>query len=129
MSEAENTDRFFVSTPDRPVSSTGRHIIIHTWSGSGPDYLHVHNNDDEAWYVIEGILTFRLGDSTVKAGPGTTVMAPAGTPHTYFEEDGPTKYLIILTPTLDLLISELHRTPYKDHGSVLRKYDSEIVGS
>jgi hypothetical protein len=34
--------------------------------------LHVHHADDEAWYVLEGMLRFRIGDgSQVLAGEGT----------------------------------------------------------
>ena len=31
--------------------------------------LHVHHSDDEAWYVLEGTLGFRVGDDEVEAGP------------------------------------------------------------
>ena len=42
--------------------------------GAGPP-LH-HHDFDEAFYVIEGELTFRLRDDTVIAGPGNLVFAP-----------------------------------------------------
>ena len=32
--------------------------------------LHVHHADDEAWYVLEGELGFRLGDEEVVADRG-----------------------------------------------------------
>ena len=110
-----------------PISATGTTFDVHEWSGSGPDYLHVHYSDDEAWHVLEGELTFRFLDREVVAGPGTTVFAPAGVAHAYWESQGPSRYLIILTPGLRELISELHSTPFKDHGEVMRKYDSEIL--
>ena len=38
--------------------------------------LHVHHADDEAWYVLEGELGFRLGDEEVVAAAGSAVVAP-----------------------------------------------------
>jgi quercetin dioxygenase-like cupin family protein len=105
----------------------GDSFHIYEWSGSGPDYLHVHYSDDEAWHVLEGTLTFKFKDREVKASAGTTVFVPAGVPHSYDEANGPTRYLIILTPRLNELISALHTAPIKEHNAIMRKFDSEIV--
>ncbi len=48
----------------------------------GPS-LHVHTREDEAAYVIEGVLTVRVGERTYEAGPGTLVWLPRGEPHTF----------------------------------------------
>jgi quercetin dioxygenase-like cupin family protein len=114
------------SVEQPPVSASGQSFCIFEWSGSGPDYMHVHHADDEAWYVLEGTLTFKFKKGEVKAPPGTTVFVPAGAPHTYYEADGPTRYLIILTPRLRDLISGLHTVPYNQHDTVLRQYESEM---
>jgi mannose-6-phosphate isomerase-like protein (cupin superfamily) len=82
------------------LAAVGQSLVIHEWSGSGPDYLHVHYDDDEAWHVLEGSLTFRFEDRQLEAPAGTTVFVPAGVPHTYSEDRGPTRYLIIMTPRL-----------------------------
>jgi uncharacterized cupin superfamily protein len=105
----------------------GRDWSLHRWSGSGPGYLHVHHQDDEAWHVLSGSLTFRLTEGEKVAGPGTTVVIPAGTVHDYFETDGPCEYLILLTPRLEALITELHQTPWADHGAVHARHASEVV--
>jgi len=110
-----------------PISATGGSFDIYEWSGSGPGYLHVHHSDDEAWHVLEGTLTFKFKDREVKASAGTTVFAPAGTPHTYYEADGPTRYLIILTPRLRELIFALHDAPFKEHGAIMHRFNSEIL--
>lgn len=39
----------------------------------------MHHEDDEAWYVLEGTLRFRLGEETLEVGAGGSVMAPKGT--------------------------------------------------
>lgn len=42
---------------------------------------HVHPEAEERWTVLAGRARFRIGDEEVEAGPGETVVAPAGTPH------------------------------------------------
>ncbi len=110
-----------------PLSAIGDSFHIYEWSGSGPDYLHVHYSDDEAWHILEGTLTFKFSDKVVEVPAGTTVFVPAGVPHSYYEAHGPTRYLIILTPRLNELISALHTAPIKEHSGIMRKFDSEIL--
>jgi mannose-6-phosphate isomerase-like protein (cupin superfamily) len=43
--------------------------------------LHVHENEDELFYVLEGEHVFRVGDQEFRAGPGGLVFAPRGVPH------------------------------------------------
>jgi len=110
-----------------PLSAIGDSFHIYEWSGSGPDYLHVHYSDDEAWHVLKGTLTFRFSNKVVEVSAGTTVFVPAGVPHSYYEAHGPTCYLIILTPRLSDLISALHAAPFKEHAAIMRNFDSEIL--
>jgi mannose-6-phosphate isomerase-like protein (cupin superfamily) len=42
--------------------------------------LHIHSVE-EGWVVLEGELSFRLGDELLKAGKDTTVYVPAGLAH------------------------------------------------
>jgi mannose-6-phosphate isomerase-like protein (cupin superfamily) len=46
--------------------------------------LHIHHADDEAWYVLEGTLGFRLGEEEIEAPAGSAVLARRETPHTYW---------------------------------------------
>jgi len=110
-----------------PISAIGGSFDIYEWSGSGPEYLHVHYSDDEAWHVLEGTLTFKFKDREVNVSAGTTVFVPAGVPHAYYEANGPTRYLIILTPRLRELISALHTSPREAHNAIMRSFDSEIL--
>jgi quercetin dioxygenase-like cupin family protein len=60
--------------------------------------LH-HHAFDEAFYVIEGELTFQLGDAIRTAGPGDVVFAPGGAHHTLANHsDAPARYALVLTP-------------------------------
>lgn len=110
-----------------PIAAMGSSFDVHEWSGSGPDYLHVHHSDDEAWHVLEGTLTFRFLDREIEAPAGSTVFVPAGVAHSYYEAHGPTRYLIIMTPNLRALISALHEAQREQHPAIMRQFDSEIL--
>ena len=60
--------------------------------------LHVHHNEDEAFYILEGEMTFYVGEETYKAGPGSFVFGPKDVPHTYIVDSGPAKLLFVLSP-------------------------------
>ena len=57
--------------------------------------LHVHRDDDEAWYVLDGSLTVQVAEATWTAGAGSFVWAPRGLPHT-FRVDSPSARLLAL---------------------------------
>ncbi|HWM11064.1 MAG TPA: cupin domain-containing protein [Solirubrobacteraceae bacterium] len=64
---------------------------------AGPP-LHRHDFD-EAFYVLEGELTFQLEDRVFTAGPGELAFAPRNVPHTFANlSDGPARYTIVCTP-------------------------------
>ncbi len=89
--------------------------------------MHVHHEDDEAWYVLDGELRFHFGDRSEVAPAGSMVFAPAGVPHTYEALPG-ARYLIVLTPRLGALIAELQSTPPAQHPDVYRRHASELLG-
>jgi mannose-6-phosphate isomerase-like protein (cupin superfamily) len=43
--------------------------------------LHVHANEDELFYVLEGEHVFEVGGQEFRVGPGGLVFAPRGVPH------------------------------------------------
>jgi mannose-6-phosphate isomerase-like protein (cupin superfamily) len=42
---------------------------------------HVHPDEDDAFYIVEGEMTFVFGDEQVSAPPGTFVLVPPGVEH------------------------------------------------
>ena len=59
----------------------GRFALIETLSRKGTEPpRHIHWNEDEAWYVLEGEISFYVGDETHRATPGSFVFAPRGVP-------------------------------------------------
>jgi mannose-6-phosphate isomerase-like protein (cupin superfamily) len=60
---------------------------------------HVHAGEDDAFYVVEGEMTFIFGDEEVVAGPGTFVLAPPGVEHGFRNDCGrPVRMLNIHAP-------------------------------
>jgi uncharacterized RmlC-like cupin family protein len=90
--------------------------------------LHVHHADDEAWHVVSGALRFRFEDQLLIARAGTTVLVPAGVPHTFGNAGlGPSRFIIILPARLDMLISRLHESDPAEHPAIYRDYESELL--
>src|SRR3954447_22965574 len=67
---SEDTPRFNVS------------IITMAPGREGPD-AHVHGDEDDAFFILDGDLTFILGDEEVAAPAGTFVLVPPGVLHTF----------------------------------------------
>ena len=60
--------------------------------------LHVHRNEDEAFWVLEGDVTLEIGATTVAARAGDYAFGPRGIPHRYTVGDAGCRMLFILTP-------------------------------
>jgi mannose-6-phosphate isomerase-like protein (cupin superfamily) len=60
---------------------------------------HVHAGEDDAFYILDGELTFTFGDEEAPAPPGTFVLVPPGVAHG-FRNDGtvPVRMLNIHAP-------------------------------
>ena len=59
---------------------------------------HHHQNEDEVYYILEGEVTFLLGDRVETAPTGSTVILPRGMMHaTWNESDKPARALTIVS--------------------------------
>jgi len=124
----------------QPLKPAGSSLVMAEWVAAGtpnghvPERiapLHKHNNDDEAWYVLEGTLGFQIGDERVEADAGQAVIVPRGTPHTYWNpKPEQAKYLIIMTTTIHSLIEGIHNAAQRDLATIkelFKKHDSELL--
>jgi quercetin dioxygenase-like cupin family protein len=65
---------------------------------AGPP-LHLHRNWDEAFYVLEGEMTFLIDGETSTAPAGSFIYIPQGILHTFWNASAaPAKQLTIFTP-------------------------------
>ena len=65
--------------------------------GLGPS-RHLHYHDDEGFYVLEGHVTFYVGEETYAAGPGTFVYLPHGVPQSYTFDTDVVRALVMVAP-------------------------------
>ena len=65
--------------------------------GSGSP-LHVHHNEDEWFYVIEGELTFWVGGRLFEASAGSFVYGPREIPHTFTVTSSQARFLLVIEP-------------------------------
>jgi quercetin dioxygenase-like cupin family protein len=60
--------------------------------------LHVHHRDDEGFWILEGEVTFEVGDQTIEATAGDYVFGPRDIPHRFTVGDRGCRMLFILVP-------------------------------
>ena len=93
--------------------------------------LHLHRSEDEAWYVLEGRLGFRMGDREIAAEAGQAVIVPAGTPHSYWNAGSDTaRYVIVLEPQTAALIDAIHALDPSQRDrlpALFEEHDSELL--
>ena len=78
---------------------------------------HIHPEMEEAFYVLDGRLTVRLGDHTVQADAGAFFLVPRGVVHTFSNPtEQPSRVLVIVSPGgFETFFEELSGTVAK-HG-------------
>jgi mannose-6-phosphate isomerase-like protein (cupin superfamily) len=61
--------------------------------------LHVHTNEDELFYALEGEHVIQVGDEERLIGPGESAFGPRGVPHAQRRVvPGEGRMLIVITP-------------------------------
>jgi uncharacterized RmlC-like cupin family protein len=62
----------------------------------------VHTREDEANYVITGVMTYVIGDRTFEAGPETLVWLPREVPHTFANRSEEEAWVVGVTSPADI---------------------------
>lgn len=101
---------------------------------------HLHHNEDETFYVLEGRMAFFSGSDKFQGGPGTTVFLPRGIPHG-FRADTPGRMLILTTPSgfdsfvreagepaTSLVIPDPKQPDFQKLTELAGKYQIDILG-
>jgi len=60
--------------------------------------LHVHHLEDETFWILDGSVTFEVGDVTFEASAGDIAFGPRDVPHRYTVGSAGCRMLFILTP-------------------------------
>jgi mannose-6-phosphate isomerase-like protein (cupin superfamily) len=119
------------------VGSADGSFVLAEWTDPGGGHdppqliapLHLHRSDDEAWYVLDGRLAFRVGDEELEAGPGAAVYVSRGTAHAYWNPSPePARYLILMPPRIARLVHDVHLPENRGRfREVFERYDSELL--
>ncbi len=71
---------------------------------------HRHTNCSEAFFVLDGAVTFWLDGTEQPGAPGDFLLVPRGAAHTFGNRSGsPARLLVLHAPAADGYFEELHR--------------------
>lgn len=59
---------------------------------------HIHTREDEAFYILEGEMSLRVGGQTIEAKPGDLVYLPRGIEHSFELKTPTARALFFITP-------------------------------
>lgn len=68
----------------------------HTPNGGPP--LHIHKDQDEWFYIVEGAYRFQVGDDEYLLGQGDTIFLPRAVPHAFIQLSNEAKVVVTYQP-------------------------------
>lgn len=87
----------FKATADQTGGSMAA-VEVLAAPGGGPP-LHIHREEDEMWYVLDGEFEIVAGEETLRLVAGGFAFVPRGTLHRFENvSDTPSRVLIVFTP-------------------------------
>jgi quercetin dioxygenase-like cupin family protein len=116
-------------------------IVVDDPQGTGPP-VHIHHNEDETFYVLEGDVTFMVGDERIDLAAGGYLFGPRDIPHSYVVRSERARMLVTACPggieqalvslgvpvTGDEPPADGVMPPPDEMMSVMSGYGAEIVG-
>ncbi len=99
----------------------------------GPS-LHVHLDQDEVFYVVDGEFLFQAGDERQTLKAGDTIFLPRNVPHTWLQLSDKGKLIYLLQPAGNLEdffkeMNALKRPPsFADEQQISLKYGVKTLG-
>ncbi len=131
------TVRFLVSSED---TNGAWSFLEETEPPGSKTAWHRHNHSDQAYYVLEGVLTAKVADKTYELPAGSYILIPRGTPHAQGNFGKvPVRVLQMNTPGgFEQFLQdrvELFKTMKPDNpefikrmAEIRKKVDSEVLG-
>lgn len=82
-----------------PQDSSGVLIVENKFHARGGPARHLHHDQDEWFYVIEGGFRFEIGEQRFMLHPGDSLLAPRRVPHVWAHVgEGTGRILVAFTP-------------------------------
>ncbi len=107
--------RFFATGEDTGGKYAMWEAVVPPGGGPPP---HIHSREEEAFYVLEGEITFQIDGQRLVASAGMFANMPVGSLHSFKNESGePAKMLISVAPAgLERMFFEVGQ-PLKNDGT------------
>lgn len=131
MYQGVNFNDIKVSTKD-----TDGQFCVYEYVGLqkvGPP-LHIHLNQDEFFYIIEGSYLFQVGDERQTLKAGDTVFLPRNIPHTWLQLTDKGKLLYLTQPagTMEAFFSKMSSfktmPTQEEIGKIFAAHELRLVG-
>lgn len=116
-----------------PQDSDGFLILENTFREKGGPARHLHYNQDEWFYVVEGEFIFEVGQDKFRLKPGDSLLAPRKVPHVWAYTGGSGgRILVAFMPAgkMEAFFREVTKAdamPPQDP-ALWRAHDMELLG-
>lgn len=96
--------------------------------------FHLHRDSDEVAWVLEGEMTFKVGEEVAVGGPGTCAFFPRNVPHAWKNNgSGTGRVLFLYTPAsagryVEDLPKHRHIEDANERTKLRERYHWEVVG-
>ena len=99
----EERNRWFLGTLDRVAASSadtggGYSVIVRVARRGFSPPVHCHSREDTGFFVLDGHLSYRVGDQKGELRANQFAFAPRGVPHWFRVESEQARFIEILTP-------------------------------
>ena len=119
-------------------SASALFVIEHASRKKGGPPRHLHHNENEWFYVMEGEYIAEIGSERFHLKPGDSILGPREVPHAWaYVGEGPGKLLIAFAPAgkMEAFFRDNekrqngeHLTEYLNDAAVYRAYGLELLG-
>jgi len=80
-------------------SETGAYLLVEVEGPNGlAAPLHIHDGEDEGFYVRTGTVRMVIGEQTIEASAGSFLLAPRGVRHAFVFASDDASLLLLLSP-------------------------------
>lgn len=99
VSHFRNYQGGYFKTLISPEQSNGELALLDFVLPKGAEPpLHLHTQEDETFYVLEGLLKITVGDKTTWLDAGEAMFAPRNTPHHFEIISDKARFINLITP-------------------------------
>ena len=93
-----NGGRYTIKASSEDTAGAYTLIEMFLPPSSGPP-PHLHEREEESFYILEGTLLFQVGDESLTAGAGAYIKAPRGVRHALKNVGtAPARIILLVTP-------------------------------